>query len=105
MDEIQLAASLELIRKDFNMDGEIVLKKDEAPFDALKTFLEKQIRYLLDKDFNRLLNAMYRIDISEQKVKEILQNTQPDQISSSLADAIIARERQKIITRLKYSEK
>lgn len=89
-----------LITKDFN------LEKDSLPvensIDDLRNGLEKIIRYLLDKDFERLLLAMYRIDIAENKVKVILSTSEPDKISWELADLIIERELQKVETRRKY---
>jgi len=103
MEEIQLAAgSLNLIKKDLGLENDFDLS-DEDPFAQLHDFLTKQVQYLLDHDFGRLLNAMYRIDISEQRVKEILNLAEPPEIASKLADAIILREKQKMITRLKYS--
>ncbi len=103
MDENELAIrSFELIKRDFgieeNFEGQV-----ENPFDRLHSILVRVVRYLLDKDFNGLMIALYRIDVSEEKVKKILELSHPDELASNLATAIIEREKKKVETRLKYS--
>ncbi len=68
----------------------------------VKTWLEKEIQYLLDHDFQKLIQILYRIDIPEEKAKEILNNTNPGQMSTSFAELIIARELLKVEMRRKY---
>lgn len=61
---------------------------------------------LIDKDFNKLVNLLYRIDISEKKLKIALQN-QDKTISSgkTIAKLIIERQLQKLEFRKKFSKK
>ena len=103
MDEKELAAkSFQLIKRDFRLEEQFDAGV-EKPFDRLHLLLIEVVKYLLDKDFASLMNALYRIDVSEEKVKEILELSQPEELASNLASAIILRERQKVETRLKYS--
>ena len=55
-----------LIVQDFNLDEEdnLVHIRD---LEELKEKLEKIVAYLLDNDFERLINAMYRLDVNEEK--------------------------------------
>lgn len=92
--------SYDLIRKDFGLEEEWGFKDSENDFDRLEVFLTTQIRYLLDNDFNKLINALYRIDIPEAKVTHLL-NEAAD-LANSLAKVVIEREKQKIFTRLTY---
>jgi hypothetical protein len=102
--QLQLAQqSFELIKKDLGLAEESLMLEEQDGFEALHQKLTTIVQYLLDKDFGRLLNAMYRIDISEHQVKDILNFGKPDQIASELAKSIIEREKQKVITRIKYS--
>jgi hypothetical protein len=102
-DQFQLAReSLQLIKKDFLLEEEMNLAEDE-PFDWLKQELTRIVSYLMNNDMNRLLNAMYRIDIPESEFKSIINKAPVEQVASRLADAIIAREKQKVILRRKYS--
>ena len=72
----------------------------------LENYLAVFINELIDKDFNKLVNLLYRIDISEQKLKIALQN-EDKTISSSktIAKLIIERQLQKLEFRKKFSKK
>ncbi len=103
MDEVTLVrSSYQLIRKDLGLEEHLDFKEGENEADRLEDFLTKQVNYLLDHDFNRLLNILYRIDIPENKVKALLQKSAQGEIARNLALAIIKRERQKVITRQQY---
>lgn len=69
----------------------------------LREELIKAINQLLDTDFNKLLNILYRIDVSEEHIKMSLSLPQNSDISPAIADLIIARALEKIETRRKYS--
>lgn len=104
MSDNKLALTTQLIIKDFS------LEKDDLPesiskIDELKTALRQIVTYLLDKDMSRLLLALYRIDVSETKVKLVLAEAEPEKIADSITDLIIERELQKVETRIKYSSR
>jgi hypothetical protein len=102
MNEVTLITkSYQLIRKDLGIEEELEMK-EETSLDSLTTYLERQINYLLDHNFNKLINAMYRIDIPDYKVNEILHSSKSGELALNLAKAIIEREKQKVITRLQY---
>ena len=90
------------IHKDFYMeaidlnDAEIVLLNDI--YDALYP----QIIHLIQFDFNAVMRLLYRIDISEQKVKRQM-DLMPDDTARAICILIIKREIQKIILRKQYS--
>ncbi len=94
-DEPLLAA---LIQKDLALDANL----SAGNLDDLLKQLERVINQLLDHDLERLLNALYRIDISENKVKEILALEKVDEMAPQLARLIIDREIRKIQTRRLY---
>jgi hypothetical protein len=73
-----------------------------AALENLRIWLAKELEHFLNHDFNRLVNALYRMDISEQKAKSIFNGTNTSEISEKLADLIIEREYQKVITRERY---
>jgi hypothetical protein len=102
MNEVTLITkSYQLIRKDLGLEEELEMK-EETSLDFLTTYLERQINYLLDHNFSKLINAMYRIDIPDYKVNEILHSSKSGELALNLAKAIIEREKQKVITRLQY---
>ena len=108
-DKLVLQQSFDLIKKDFGIGGEMDLSSQEmdlsshrSAYKALEDFLTDQINSMLNTDLNALLNALYRIDLREDKVKELLHHSEPSEIARSVAKAVIEREKQKVITRLKY---
>lgn len=102
MNEVTLITkSYQLICKDLGLEEELEMM-EESSFESLTTYLERQINYLLDHDFNRLMNAMYRIDIPDHQVNEMLHSSKQGELALNIAKAIIEREKQKVITRVKY---
>jgi hypothetical protein len=88
-----------LLRKDFELP-EVNPEFDEEK--AIGT-LSKVISYMLDREFERLLQICYRIDLGEDKLKKILHESEPDQVAPDLALALWNRQKQKIEIRKRYS--
>lgn len=105
MNEITLAQeSLQLARKDLILEDNLTLEGVPDPFERLHAFLEKQVSWLLDHDFSRLIHALYRIDIPESEVNRLLSESPPGQVAANISAAIIHREKQKVISRQKYRQ-
>ncbi len=64
-------------------------------------YLIQKLAEMLEKDFNGLINLLYRIDISENDLQELFSSQNKEYIPSSLADLIIRRQIQKINLRIK----
>ncbi len=77
---------------------------ESEDMDSLQEHVKEVVHQLLDTNFEHLLQVLYRIDVSEEKVKRILNISDPERISSELADLIIRRELAKVQTRLKYNQ-
>ena len=103
MNEQDLAASSALIIKDFQLDSDALsLASNEISQETLLAKLTAIVNYLLSKDFNRLMNALYRIDVSEEKLKRTLASN-TDNTAKAISELILERELQKVETRKKYS--
>ena len=74
-----------------------------AQFEVLVAFLDELIR----NDFNRLLSILYRVDISEEKLKRTLSDHKGSNIQSAelIAQLMVEREAEKIRSREKYRRK
>ena len=97
---------ISIINKDLGLDQEeslpeIVVSNDHI----LEENLTKVVQYLINTDFNRLVNAMYRIDIPEIEFKLTLETSDPDHLANEIAKKVIARALQKLEIRKKYSSK
>lgn len=63
--------------------------------DALRRLLSAFINDLINDDFNRLVTLLYRIDVSEQKLSQLLKDNKGENASLMIADLIIERQAQK----------
>ncbi|MBN2638323.1 MAG: hypothetical protein JXR65_04480 [Bacteroidales bacterium] len=68
----------------------------------LKRQLTIFIRDLLEHDFHRLCNLIYRHDVSEPKFHAALDVQDQDIQAGQIADLVIEREMQKVATRKAY---
>ncbi len=96
----------ELIQKDLQLDEEesLVSADDTIDLNTLQKKLSFLVAYLLERDMHRLLNAMYRLDVSEAKFHEAMQSNSKEEAAAQIADLIIEREMQKVKTRLYYKK-
>lgn len=76
--------------------------KDNAAFKVLATHLQ----HLINNNFNDLLSILYRIDVSEVKIKKALaqkmENTSSGEI---IAELLIERQIQKLRFKAQYNNK
>lgn len=72
--------------------------------DELKEFLTPYINDLINKDFNKLINILYRIDIDEKKLKTFLSENKDIDAASIISDMIIDRQMQKIWSRSEFKK-
>lgn len=68
-------------------------------FSQIKSWLVKEIEYLLHSNMERLMWILYRIDIDERKLKLLLESDNETPPAEIIADAIIARQIQKYQSR------
>ena len=80
-------------------------KADVLTIDDVKRILGARIRELLDKNVERLVSIIYRIDLSQKKIDEIFKNESKDEIALQIADAVIERQLLKVQTRKLYKNK
>lgn len=62
------------------------------------------INELISTDFNALVQLLYKIDVDEEKLKQLLKTFKDTNSSSIIADLIINRQLQKIETKKQFSE-
>ena len=82
-----------LIANQFNLNVD-----DEKDFQQFRRQLEHEIDYLINHNFEKLLWILYRIDVSEQKVKDQIA-THPENVAEVIAVLIIERQMQKVKNR------
>lgn len=79
------------------------LDADNIAYEKLLASLSEEIAYLIDFDFEHLIFILYRIDVSEDKVKEAIACNDFKKAPRKIAELIIARQIEKVKSREKYS--
>ena len=106
MEKESLETAIQLINKDLEISSEEYLPEDSSfSLDELIKFLSKRIDQMLNQEPERLMQAFYRIDLPEEKVKSVLAFTEGLDVSHELAKMVVDRELQKVYFRRKYSQK
>ena len=75
---------------------------EDISFDLLKEQLSLHINSLIHLDFQKLVSILYRVDVSESKLKHLLKENQGFDAANIITDLIIERELQKIRSRQEY---
>lgn len=68
----------------------------------IKTRLSEHINHLIQSDFQKLVSILYRIDVSETKLKQLLKENSSIDAGLIIADLIIERLLQKIKSRQEH---
>src|SRR4051812_25530442 len=71
--------------------------------EQLKAALAAKINYLVTNNFSLLISILYRLDISEKKLKELLAVSTNVPAGNIIATMVIERQLQKIASRKKFS--
>jgi hypothetical protein len=77
----------------------------QRPSDELREQLIFFINELINKDFNALVQLLYRIDVDEKKLKNLLNQYKETDASALITDLIIERQLQKIATKKQFNSK
>lgn len=85
-------------------DESIQQANEKEQYERLKMLLSEKLRELIDFEFEKFVNILYRIDVNEEKVKSILAESPIKEATDRIAELIIERQHQKLITRKKYSK-
>jgi hypothetical protein len=94
------------VTKDFikNEYSSLIPNNDFERLEEFRKYLTEKMKDLLDKNYNLLINTLYRIDISEKKLAELFSLKNKESIPQKLADLIIERQIEKINFRKRYRE-
>lgn len=69
--------------------------RDQKLFGELSAY----VNHLIQTDFNYLVHLLYRIDVSEKKLKEYLKSKPDEDAGNLIAQMMIERQVEKIRTR------
>ena len=75
----------------------------EKPSEEVRDKLIMLINELINNDFHALVQLLYRIDVDEKKLKQLLQQHPGSDSASTITDLIIRRQLQKIATKKQFN--
>ena len=104
IDPKDIKEGLVLFENDFQLEPSYleIEKTESFTYDQAYLKVMRVVEDLLARDFNALLNVLYRIDVSEEQLKKVLALGNEDP-ASVITDMILKRELKKVETRRKYS--
>ena len=92
---------LPALRSDLNNSYGLDLP-ETATIEMLEGVLADRINTMITTDFNRLISLLYRVDVSETKLKQLLKENAGTDAGLLIARLMLERQWQKIETRRKY---
>ncbi|WP_462252363.1 hypothetical protein [Ferruginibacter sp.] len=75
---------------------------EKISFAELEEKLSASINQLIQNNFEKLVSLLYRIDVSEKKLKNLLQDHVNENAGKIIAQLIIERQLEKMTLRKKY---
>lgn len=84
---------------------EITQPAQTTSFDDIRPQLISLISELISKDFHSLVQLLYRIDVSEKKIRMFLDQNREMDSAELLADLVIERQLQKAKSRQQFRSK
>lgn len=75
---------------------------EEMSMEELRSRLSKVVNDLMNHDFEKLVYYLYRIDVDENRMRQLLQAKQGENAANLIADLMIERQLQKIETRKNF---
>jgi hypothetical protein len=89
------------LRSDLNNSYGLDLP-ETATIEMLEGVLADRVNKMITADFNRLISLLYRVDVSETKLKQLLRENAGTDSGLLIARLILQRQWQKIESRRKY---
>lgn len=102
MQKPEIEEAAQLMQQHGVLEPQQLVKIPALTAEVLRELLIRQVNYMLERDFERLLQSLYRIDVSEQKFRESLTSEDP---AGQIADLILQREMMKVQTRRWYASR
>ena len=90
----------EQVLEEVSKELEVIVKDDSIT----KQVLVEKINDLINNDFQKLVLILYRMDVSEIKLKQLLNENAGTNAAIIIADLMIERQAEKIRSRQKFNK-
>lgn len=78
---------------------------EKISYENLRETIAGYIHSLIEKDFNKLISLLYRLDINETRLRFLLHNNTESNAGNIIAEMIIERQVQKIKSRREFKQR
>jgi len=92
----------EQVLQEVSQELGIILKEQDHSFG--KQIVAEKINDLINNDFQKLILILYRMDVSEIKLKQLLKENPGTDAGPIIADLMIERQEQKIKSRQQFNK-
>lgn len=89
---------IKIISKDFDIENNLSENQ-------LREMMVDAFAYLVDRDFPKLIQILYKADVDQYQLKALLESAEGLNAAEVIADAYIARQKAKVETWKRYSSK
>jgi hypothetical protein len=79
------------------------LQKDNPNWDELLDAITRQVAFMLTNKKEALMQALYRLDVRENKLRAVLDHEAPEKWAISISALILEREKERLMWRQKYA--
>ena len=93
----------EQVLQEVSKELEVIVNEKDHSF--AKQILAEKIDHLINNDFQKLVLILYRMDVSETKLKQLLNENPGTNAALIITDLMIERQEQKIISRQQFNKK
>ena len=91
----------EQVLEEVSKELEVIVKDDSIT----KQVLVEKINDLINNDFQKLVSILYRTDVSEIKLKQLLNENAGTNAAIIIADLMIERQAEKIRSRQQFNKR
>ncbi|RFM35337.1 hypothetical protein [Chitinophaga silvisoli] len=76
---------------------------DQITYEQLESLLATRLEALINQDFQQFVLLLYKIDVAENKIRQVLADDTSEQVYKKIAALLIERQQQKIISRKTFT--
>lgn len=76
---------------------------DHITYDQLESLLAEKLARMINTDFQQFVLLLYKIDVAESKVRQVLADDTTEGVYRKIAALLIERQQQKIISRKTFT--
>src|SRR6186997_1217665 len=93
----------EQVLQEVSKELEVIVNEKDHSF--AKQILAEKIDHLINNDFQKLVSILYRMDVSETKLKQLLNENPGTNAALIITDLMIERQEQRMISRQQFRKK